>query len=234
MDFFQSQEALTSIQWILRAIIAFFFLIIVAKIMGHRSISQLGLLDFIMAISIGNIIAHPLSDESLGLRGSLITMSSLVTLYLMGIFLTLKSVKLRNLLDPKPVPLIKNGQIIINSLSKARISIDVLLFEMRKAQIEEVQKIALALWEPDGTISFFLVPQFQPVTPANLQLITSPFDLPTTIIKEGQIDLKELSTLGKDKMWLTGAIKSTFNLNVNEILLATIDKNDRIKVILYN
>ena len=234
MDFFQSQEVLTSIQWILRAIIAFFFLIIVAKIMGHRSISQLGLLDFIMAISIGNIIAHPLSDESLGLRGSLITMSSLVTLYLMGIFLTLKSVKLRNLLDPKPVPLIKNGQIIINSLSKARISIDVLLFEMRKAQIEEVQKIALALWEPDGTISFFLVPQFQPVTPANLQLITSPFDLPTTIIKEGQIDLKELSTLGKDKMWLTGAIKSTFNLNVNEILLATIDKNDRIKVILYN
>lgn len=234
MDFFQSQETLTSIQWILRAIIAFFFLIIVAKIMGHRSISQLGLLDFIMAISIGNIIAHPLSDEGLGLRGSLITMSSLVILYLMGIFLTLKSVKLRNLLDPKPIPLIKNGQIIFKSLSKARISIDVLLFEMRKAQIEEVQKIALALWEPDGTISFFLVPQYQPVTPANLQLVTSPFDLPTTIIKEGQIDLKELSTIGKDKKWLSGTIKSTFNLDVNEILLATIDKNDRIKVILYN
>ena len=233
MDFFHSQESLTSIQWILRAIIAFFFLIIVAKIMGHRSISQLGLLDFIMAISIGNIIAHPLSDESLGLRGSLITMTSLVILYLIGIFLTLKSVKLRNLLDPRPIPLIKNGQIIFNSLAKARISIDVLLFEMRKSQIEEVQKVALALWEPDGTISFFLVPQFQPLTPANMHLVTTPFDLPKTIIKEGKIDVTELSTLGKDKKWVTETIKTTFNSDVNEILLATIDKNNPIKIMLY-
>ena len=233
MDFFHSQESLTSIQWILRAIIAFFFLIIVAKIMGHRSISQLGLLDFIMAISIGNIIAHPLSDESLGLRGSLITMSSLVTLYLIGIFLTLKSVKLRNLLDPRPIPLIKNGQIIFKSLAKARISIDILLFEMRKAQVEEVQKVALALWETNGTISFFLHPQYQPVTPSDMKLVTAAFDLPKTIIKQGKIDVTELSTLGKDKKWVTETIKTTFNLDVNEILLATIDKNDRIKIMLY-
>jgi uncharacterized membrane protein YcaP (DUF421 family) len=233
MDFFHSQESLTSIQWILRAIIAFFFLIIVAKVMGHRSISQLGLLDFIMAISIGNIIAHPLSDESLGLRGSLITMSSLVILYLIGIFLTLKSVKLRNLLDPKPITLIKNGQIIYKSLAKARISIDILLYEMRKAQIEEVQKIALAIWEPDGTISFFLVPQFQPLTPASMQLVTSPFDLPVTIIKDGQIEVTELANLGKNKKWVTGKIKTNFNLDVNEILLATVDRNEQIKIVLY-
>ncbi|MET1013029.1 MAG: YetF domain-containing protein [Paenisporosarcina sp.] len=233
MDFFHSQESLTSLQWILRAFIAFFFLIIVAKLMGHRSISQLGLLDFIMAISIGNIIAHPLSDETLGLRGSLITMSSLVILYLMGIFLTLKSVKLRNLLDPKPIPLIKNGQIIFKSLSKARISIDVLLSEMRKAQIEEVQKVALALWETNGTISFFLDPQYQPLTPSDMNLVSSPFDLPKTIIKEGKIDVNELSTLGKDKKWVIGKMKSTFQLDVNEILLATIDKNELIKIILY-
>lgn len=35
-------------------------------LMGQRSISQLGLLDFAMAIPVGNIIAHPLSDEGLG------------------------------------------------------------------------------------------------------------------------------------------------------------------------
>lgn len=233
MDFFHSQESLTSIQWILRAIIAFFFLIIVAKVMGHRSISQLGLLDFIMAISIGNVIAHPLSDESLGLRGSLITMTSMVILYLIGIFLTLKSVKLRNLLDPTPIPLIKNGQIIYKSLAKARISVDVLLSEMRKAQIVEVQKVALALWETNGTISFFLDSQYQPLTPADMQMVTTPFDLPKTIIKEGIIEIKEVSNVGKDAKWVTGKIKSTFNLDVNEILLATIDKNELIKIILY-
>jgi uncharacterized membrane protein YcaP (DUF421 family) len=90
MDFFNGQESLTAIQWILRAIVAFFFLLFAVKIMGQRSISHLRLLDFIMALLLGNIIAHPLSDEQLGLKGSMITMTVLVILYTVGVFLSLK------------------------------------------------------------------------------------------------------------------------------------------------
>jgi len=233
VDFFHSQESLTAIQWILRAIIGFFFLILVSKIMGHRSFSQLRLLDFIMAISIGNIIAHPLSDEGLGMKGSMITMSSLVILYLLGLFISLKSSKLRNFLDPKPSPLIKNGQIIYKNLSKARITIDILLSEMRKEKISDVQKVALALWEPDGTISFFLESQYQALTPNDMQLTPAPFDLPKTIIKDGQIDFHELHQVGKNEMWVKKQIKSTYNADVNDILLATIDQQASIKIFLY-
>ena len=69
MDFLQAQETLTNMEWIFRAIIAFFFLLIVAKVLGQRTISQLRLLDFVIALVIGNIIAHLLSDENLGLKG---------------------------------------------------------------------------------------------------------------------------------------------------------------------
>lgn len=233
MDFFHSQESLTAIQWILRALISFFFLILVTKIMGHRSFSQLRLLDFIMAITIGNIIAHPLSDEGLGLRGSMITMSTLVILYLLGLFLSLKSIKLRNFLDHKPTTIIKNGQIIYKSLAKARITIDILLSEMRKVQIEDVQNVALALWESDGSISFFLDSQYQPLTPADLHLVTKPFDLPKTIIKDGQIDIEELSKVNKNEKWVKGQIKSTYNLEVSQILLATIDNQENLKIFIY-
>lgn len=58
-----SQVEVTAIQWALRAIVAFFFLFIAAKIMGQRSISQLRLLDFAMAITFDIIIALPFSDE---------------------------------------------------------------------------------------------------------------------------------------------------------------------------
>ena len=136
MDFFHSQESLTAVQWILRAIVSFFFLLFVAKIMGQRSISQLRLLDFIMALSIGNIIAHPLSDQHIGMKGSMITLSVLVILYLIGIFSSLKWIRLRNFVDSPSFPLIENGKIINKNLAKARISIDVLLTELRKEKIE--------------------------------------------------------------------------------------------------
>lgn len=120
MDFFHAQETLTAIQWFLRAIVAFLFLLIAAKVMGQRSISQLRLLDFAMAISVGNIIAHPLSDEGLGMKGSIITMSTLVVLYSVAVYLSLKWVPFRHIIDSSPFPLIMNGQIVSKNLSKAR------------------------------------------------------------------------------------------------------------------
>ncbi|MED3729284.1 DUF421 domain-containing protein [Priestia filamentosa] len=233
MDFFQSQESLTEIQWTLRAIISFFFLLFVAKIMGQRSISQLRLLDFIMALSIGNIIAHPLSDQHLGMKGSMITIGVLVILYLIFIFLSLKWSKFTKFVDPSPFPLIKNGEIIYKGLTKARIPLEILLSELRKEQIQDIQKVALALWESDGTISFVLDPKYQALTPKDMKLMTKPFSFPITIIKDGKIDFEELKQTGKDKDWLKDKIRMVHNVEIKNILLATIDNNDKINIFLY-
>ncbi|WP_342614330.1 DUF421 domain-containing protein [Peribacillus frigoritolerans] len=233
MDFFHSQETLTAFEWTLRAIISFFFLIFLVKLMGQRSISQLRLLDFIMALTIGNILARPLSDEQSGLKGSMITAFALVILYIISLFMSLKWGKLRSFFDSAPFPLIENGQIIYKSLSRARISIDDLLSELRKEKVEDIQKVSLALWEPGGTISLFLYPQYEAVTPADMHLETTDFNFPKTIIKEGTIDSKELNRGGKDEEWLKKEIKTTYNADVNDILLATLDNNDNLKVFFY-
>lgn len=234
MDFFYSQESLTAIQWILRAIVSFFFLLFIAKIMGQRSISQLRILDFVMALSIGNIIAHPLSDEKLGMKGSMITITVMVILYLFSLFSSLKWSKLRNFFDPPSIPLIENGNIIYKNLTKAKISIDFLLTELRKEKIVDLHKVSLALWEPDGSISIFLDSQYQPVTPSDLKLVTQTFHFPSTVVKEGKIISKELDRMGKDASWLKNKIKNTYSLDIHDILLATLDNHDNIKIFLYH
>ncbi|OHY73433.1 MULTISPECIES: DUF421 domain-containing protein [Priestia] len=234
MDFFYNQESLTAIQWILRAVVSFFFLLLVTKIMGQRSLSQLRLLDFIMALSIGNIIAHPLSDQHLGMKGSMITIGVLVILYLIMVFLSLKWLKFTKFVDPSPFPLIKNGEIFYKGLTKARIPIDVLLTELRKKQIHDIKQVALALWESDGTISFFLESQYQTLTPKDMKLMTKSFSFPITIIKDGKIDLEELKQTGKDEDWVKNQIRTVHSLDVKNILLATLDdNNDKINVFLY-
>lgn len=165
----------------------FFFLLFATKIMGQRSISQLRMLDFAMAITLGNIIAHPLSDEGLGMKGSMITMAVLVALYLIGVFLSLKWVAFRHLIDSPPIPLIKNGQIISANLQKARISVDLLLSELRKEKIEEVQNVALALWEPDGSISSFLHTPYQTPTRADISVQSNPFFFPRFLLKREKL-----------------------------------------------
>ncbi|PAV30741.1 hypothetical protein CIL05_03165 [Virgibacillus profundi] len=232
MDFFIGQETLTAVQWILRAIVAFFFLLFAAKIMGQRSISQLRLLDFTMAILIGNIIAHPLSDEQLGMKGSMITIIVLVILYVLSLFLGLKWNGVKRFLEPGPYPLVKNGEIIYKGLTKARISLDHLLTELRKEKVYDVEKVSLALWEPGGSLSVFLKSEHQTVTPSDLQMLTKPFSFPLPIIKEGNIDFNVLKQAGKDETWLRERIGIISAADITDILLATIDDNDNLKIYL--
>ena len=103
---------------------------------------------------------------------------------------------------------------------------------MRKEKIKDVQNVALAQWEPDGTISFFLSPQLQALTAEDIHLIKKPFSFPTTIIKEGKINIKELDRLGKDIEWLNKKIL-LFNVSRHEILLATLENNEELIIYLY-
>ena len=163
MDFLHGQETLSTIDWILRAIIAFFFLLAIAKLLGQRSISQLRLIDFAITLVIGNIIAHPLSYEKLGLEGSIITTLVLVILYICGVFITLKFPSLRRLVDSPPITIVQNGEILHDGLKKARISIDVLLEELREEKVDDIKKVALATWEPNGKFSVFFNPEYEPI-----------------------------------------------------------------------
>lgn len=233
MDFFQGQETLTSFEWILRAVVAFFFLLVVTRVLGQRAISQLRPLDFAIALVIGNIIAHPLSDEELGLKGSIITTLVLVVLYLGGIYTILKWPWFRRLITPAPITIVQNGEIIYNGLKKARISIDVLLEELREEKIEDVKKVALAIWEADGKFSVFLDPKYEPLTPSSIQLETQPFDFPKTIIKEGKINSKELKQMQKSEEWIISSLKSLYQTEVKNVLFATLDGKDNLKVFLY-
>ncbi|WP_019639661.1 DUF421 domain-containing protein [Paenibacillus fonticola] len=229
MDFFQGKESMTAIEWILRGIVSFVFLLIIAKFMGQRSISQLRLLDFIIALTLGNIIAHPLSDQKIGLKGSFITTAILTVLYVIGTWLSLKWPRFNRFLHPEPITLIQNGQIQFHQLAKARISTDFLFSELRKEKVEDIQKVALALWEPGGIVSVFMDTPFQPATPADLNLKTQPFVITRPIIVDGQIEMTLLQEMGKDLDWLEEQIARA-SADIPDVLLATISDNAVVQV----
>lgn len=213
--------------WILRSIVGFVFLLIAAKMMGQRSISQLRFLDFIIALTLGNIIAHPLSDEHLGLKGSMITTISLVLLYLAAIWLSLKVPLLKQFFDPPAITLIQNGKLDYRNLSKAKLAIEFLYAELRKSNVEDITKVAFAAWEPGGTLSVFVNTDYQPVTPADLKLTTEPFNLTKPIITDGHMEHALLREIGKDHVWLETEIQPVL---VKNVILATVDSKLTVQV----
>jgi uncharacterized membrane protein YcaP (DUF421 family) len=178
----------------------------------------------------GNILAHPLSDEKLGMTGSITTTVVLAIMYIISLKLTLKFKIIEKFLSPSPIPIIRNGEIIYKNLARAKISIDFLVSELRIEKIDDIKKIAVALWEPGGRISVFLDSRYQTLTPNDMQIQKSPFSLPVVIIREGDIDIKALHDINQTKEWLIEKLIKTYNAEVKNILLATIDSNYNIQI----
>jgi uncharacterized membrane protein YcaP (DUF421 family) len=113
-------------------------------------------------------------------------------------------------------------------LSKARISVDYLFSELRKEKVEDIQKVSLALWEPGGTISVFMDTPYQPVTPADMNIVTQPFTISRPIIVDGKIDMLLLQEIGKDLDWLKLKI-TPVHKNIQDVALATINDNEDVR-----
>ena len=96
-----------------------------------------------------------------------------------------------------------------------------------------MKSIALAIWEPNGKISVFFNPESEPVTPSSLNIKMEPFNLPRTIVEEGKINFNELKGLHKGEDWLVSKLEKLYQTEVKNVLLATLDNKDNLKVFLY-
>ena len=79
----------------------------------------------------------------------------------------------------------------------------------------------------------FLQPKYEPITPSHLKIETESFDFPRTIIKEGKFNSKELMHTPRDEGWVVLSLKNLYQTEVKNVLLATLDNKDNLKIFLY-
>jgi uncharacterized membrane protein YcaP (DUF421 family) len=109
----------------------FFWLVLMTKITGQRQIGRLTLLDFIIAITIGSITAESLNNSSSNLMTVMLTIGTLTAVVVIFNYISLKNAKFRRIFQGEPVILIKNGELLEDTMRKEKINIDDLLMELR-------------------------------------------------------------------------------------------------------
>ncbi|WP_416827153.1 DUF421 domain-containing protein [Ectobacillus polymachus] len=206
MHLFTQAEHLYVYEWIARAIIAYLFLLFVAKMMGQRSVAQLRFLDVILILLLEGNLSNPLTDERVDLTGAMVTTLVLILLHTASSIISLHVEWWRKFLEPSPLLLVHNGDVQWKNLKRARISIDFLLSELRLHNIEAIEKVAIALWEPGGKISSFLKTEYTPITKEDGHIPSTPLSMFQIVMKDGKTRKDALLSLGKSEEWLVDQI----------------------------
>ena len=171
---------------VFKTVILYFVVIIAYRVMGKKEVGELSIIDFNVTILIAELIALSIESKKTSIFVSIIPIVCLVVLQLLLSYISMKSNKIRDILDGKPTVIIKNGKLVFSEMAKIKYTLDDLLSQLREKGIESIEKVDYAVLENSGQLSVF--PKLK--------------DYPLPIIMDGVIDYKILKEIGKDKKWI--------------------------------
>ncbi|KUO50841.1 MAG: hypothetical protein APF76_01280 [Desulfitibacter sp. BRH_c19] len=230
MFFWEGQEILSLLQWILRAGVISLWLLLIVKVMGQRLIGRLNLFDFIIAITIGSVAAGPLSDSQSGLIGPILTMTFLGVFHVLTAYLALKNSKIRRVVQDEPIVLIQNGRLIREKMYKARFNLDDVLFALREKNMHNLHDVEFAILESNGQLSVIPKSQIRPLQPRDLGIPTSYEGMATVLIEDGNIIQDNLKRKNLDENWLIAELEKQDIHNPNDVMVAMLDTLGRLYV----
>jgi uncharacterized membrane protein YcaP (DUF421 family) len=165
----QYLRQMPSLPYPLKALLLLSTGIILLRIAGKRSLSEMTVAEAVMRIAIGTILIQPLGmkKEWEAIYGGILLIIGIVILAKMQIWIP----KFRSMLVGVPSVLIKDGKMQLKEIKKARLSTDEVEVQLRLNNIGNIEDVELAIFESSGKLSTTLKPNKEPATKEDIQKI---------------------------------------------------------------
>jgi len=220
---------------LLHVLLGFTALLFLVRMIGNKQLGQLNVFTYISGIVIGSMIADTILHQDLNIWRTMLGVSAWVCLVLLVEFLSLKSIKVRELLDGQPIILIKKGKIVYNALKKERMNMDDLTMMLRTNMVFSILDVEYAILEPNGDLSILKKQNKENVVKEDLRLPQDPQNyLPTSLIMDGQIIFKNLKELGLSKNRLDTAMDQLEIQQYHDILYAELQSDGKLYLQLHD
>jgi uncharacterized membrane protein YcaP (DUF421 family) len=182
---------------LIRTLLSFLMLLIVTRMLGKPTVSNMTFPDFASAITLGGIAANLAFNEKIK---SGYIMLSLVFFGVISFVLSvvaLKSRKWRKRISGSPTVLIEDGKILEDNMKRIRYTLDALNQALREKNIFNVDEVEYAVFEDNGKVSVKKKDEYEYVTKKDLKLHMEPMlTFPLELIMDGKINPDNLAKSG--------------------------------------
>lgn len=210
---------------------SFGVLFLVAKLIGHKQISQLVFFDYITGITIGSIAAEMATELEQPWK-PLIAMVIYGGITLLLSVVSNKFPRARKYLNGTPTILMDHGKLYYENLKKAKLDLSEFMVMCRQQGYFDLTSIQTAVFEYNGKLAILPVSSQRPVTPNDLDFAPEQELLFTELIMDGRVLEGNLKRMGLDMAWLNKKLKEYHVQSPKDVLLAICDRNK--KFVLYS
>ena len=210
----------------------FLYIVVVVtmRIMGKRQIGELQPFEFAIAVMISDLAAIPLADDSKDLYHAVVPIAVLVVCQVSISFLSIKGVRVREVICGRPMLLIRDGKMLEKNMRKEMYTINDLLEQLRFNSIQSVSDVEYGILETNGQLSVLLKSKKRAVTPEDLNMDLPPESFCRDIIIDGKLIGRTLEQFNIKREWVDNALKE-FGINdYKQVFYASVDNNMKLFV----
>jgi uncharacterized membrane protein YcaP (DUF421 family) len=139
---------------VLRATVAFLFILFLTRIVGRRELNTLEPFDLILLVTIGDLIQQGVTQNDFSVTGMMLAAGTIGVLTVLFSYLPWRFQRLRPVLEGEPVILIEDGNVIEKNLRRNRLTQEEVAVEARSQQIASFDEVRWAVLETNGQINF--------------------------------------------------------------------------------
>ena len=139
---------------VLRAIVAFFFVLFVTRVVGRRELSSLQPFDLILLVMIGDLVQQGVTQNDFSVTGLMLAAGTIAVLTVFVSYSSFKFPRLRPMLDGEPVIVLEKGEPIQRNLARNRITVGELQAAARQNGYGSLGEIEWGVLETGGQINF--------------------------------------------------------------------------------
>ncbi|KWX69454.1 hypothetical protein AMQ84_31205 [Paenibacillus riograndensis] len=187
---------------LMRTILSVGLLLLIPRILGKQTLSNMTSNDFVISITLGSLAANLAFNVSLKFTYLVLSIVVITATSFLLSFIALKSRRLRSWISGSPTVLIEEGKIMEANMRKIRYTMDSLDQALRKKEIFNVEEVDYAVLEDNGQVSVLKKEAYQSVTKQDLGLVLKPQAFPVELIMDGKLVEDNLKQHGLTREWL--------------------------------
>lgn len=159
------------LHFIWKSVVIVFGGILILRLAGRKSISQLTVAQTVMMVAVGSLIIQPVSERNIWITMIITLLLVLILIFIE--YIVLKVDGLEGFFYGRSVLVVENGQIIEKNLAKIRLTVDMLEVRLRQQGIQNISDLQWATIESNGQLGYMLKPEKQYATKEDIQMLMS-------------------------------------------------------------
>jgi uncharacterized membrane protein YcaP (DUF421 family) len=138
---------------VVRGSVMYLVLFLLLRVVLKRQSGTLGMTDLLLITLLADASQNAMAGEYKSLPDGIVLVSTIIFWNYAFDWLSYKSPRFSRLIEPSPLPLIKNGKLLRRNMRQELITEAELMGQLRQQGLDELSKVKAAYIESDGRIS---------------------------------------------------------------------------------